>query len=197
MREVSGVKTISLTSLPMPCWLRKVFTCCCTSEAWLVNLDQRWNREGLVTTEEGCFFTLFVTSKMIWSGDGQSRKDWWRIFTAPCNDEATSSTVILLRITSWTRRCKLRDFVLFLWKSENLVKISAMWFFIRGRYEFLRDWSSTESSGGTISSSGISVGSKNAAMCMKRDAIGPWGDLLTYSKFISHVVCTASRLLDS
>ena len=180
IREVSWVRTMFLSSLPMSSWSRKSFRWFCSSEAWHVNFDHRKNREGFGTAVDGCSLTPATTSSGIWSGEGLSLKAWWRRFTALRREEAVSLIVILLRMTSWTRRCMPRVFELFLWKRENFVNISTIWHFI-GQEKLLldRDGSSVERSWQLINSSWISFGSKKAAISTKWEAISPCDDFVT------------------
>ena len=105
--------------------------------------------------------------------------------------------VILVRITSWTRRWRPSDVEDILWNSENFVMISRMWCLIKGPQELSGTLSSEESTLPSINSSWISWGPRKAQTFTNLDAASPYADFLTYSKLISHVVCTASRLLDS
>ena len=83
----------------------------------------------------------------------------------------------------------------FLWKSENLVKTSTIWLFVRG--SSLSATTSVASSSALMSPSSISSGSRKAAACTNLVAISPYLEFLTYSKFNSHVVWTERRFKES
>ena len=86
----------------------------------------------------------------------------------------------------------------FLWKSENFVKTSTMWLFVRGSSLFFpASGTSGDKSSALISPSWISSGLRKAAACTNLVAMSPNFELFTKSKFISHVVWTERRFKES
>ena len=110
---------------------------------------------------------------------------------------STSCGVIVPRITYCTRRCILMHPTDFLWKSENLVKTSTIWLFVRGSSVLFSATMSEKRISVLISRSWISSGSRKAAACTNLVAISPYLELLTWSKFSNHVVWTERRFVES
>ena len=110
---------------------------------------------------------------------------------------STSFDVIVPRITSCTRRCTFMHPADFLWKSENLVKTSTIWLFVRGSSVLFSATMSEKRISVLISRSWISSGSRKAAACTNLVAISPYLELLTWSKFNNHVVWTERRFKES
>lgn len=69
MWDVLWVKMIVLIFFVMCGWFRSDIMCSCSLKVWLVNLDYKWNFEGLVIEEEICFCIFFVIFVRIWFGD--------------------------------------------------------------------------------------------------------------------------------
>ena len=111
---------------------------------------------------------------------------------------AISPKAIVPRITCCTTRCSLVHPTDFLWKSENLIKTSTIWLFVRGSSLFFpASGTLGDESSAFIIPSWISSGLRNADACTNLVATSPYFELFTKSRFNSHVVWTERRLRES